>query len=117
MRVWYHQVDNAKSAIEVVAVARDYLAGWGPHEISLLPEGVRPGRMRDEQDVEFLHGKLIDEYRRTLASGDELDALQRMTSFMVRAALRIAELREARSTSAPESPATASKKSLAPRGS
>ena len=92
MLVWYHQVDNAKTPLEVVAVARDYLASWGPHEISLLPETLRPARMRDEQDIEILHAKVIDEYRATKASGDALDALQRMTSFVVRAAVRIAEL-------------------------
>ena len=114
MLVWYRQIDNAKSVIEVVAVVRDYLASWGPREISLLPEGVRPGRMRDDQDVAFLHGKLIDEYRGTLATGDELDALQRITSFLVRATIRIAELREAQTTPAP-APAPPSKKALAPR--
>jgi hypothetical protein len=116
MLVWYHQIDDAKSPHEVVAVARDYLASWGPQELSLIPEAIRPGRVRDEQDVEFLHGELIEEYRGTKATGDALDALQRMTSFMVRAVIRIAELREDRPMDARESPAPASKKSLAPRG-
>src|ERR1700716_2891244 len=97
MLVWYRQVDNAKTGLEVVAVARDYLASWGPQEISLLPESIRPARMRDEQDIEILHAKVIDEYHGTHATGDALDALQRMTSFVVRAAIRLAELREARS--------------------
>jgi hypothetical protein len=72
--------------------------------------------MRDEQDIEILHAKVIDEYHGTHASGDALDALQRMTSFVVRAAIRLAELREALSRDAP-SPAAGPKKSLAPRGS
>ena len=114
MLVWYHQIDNAKSELEVVAIARDYFSIWGPREISLLPESIRPGRLRDEQDVEILHGKLIDEYRATLASGEELDALQRMTSFVVRAAIRIAELRK-QATAATKSPVSEAKKSPAPR--
>ena len=115
MLVWYQQVDNAKTSQEVVAIARDYLASWGPREISLLPPSIRPSRLRDEQDIEILHAKVIDEYRATQASGDALDALQRMTSFVVRAAIRLVELREARATEA-QAPAEVQKKSLAPRG-
>jgi hypothetical protein len=115
MLVWYRQVDNAGTGLEVVAVARDYLASWGPQEVSLLPEAIRPSRMRDEQDIEILHSKVIDEYRDTKASGDALDALQRMTSFVVRAAIRLAELREA-SVRGASTPAAAPEKSLAPRG-
>jgi hypothetical protein len=114
MLVWYQQVDNAKTGLEVVAIARDYLASWGPHEISFLPDAIRPGRMRDEQDIELLHARVIDAYHGTKATGDELDALQRMTSFVVRAAIRIAELREGKATGAAE---PAERKSLAPRGS
>ena len=94
MLVWYQLVDNARTGLEVAAVARDYLASWGPQEISLLPVAIRPGRIRDEQDVELLHENAIEEYRGTKATGDALDALQRMTSFLVRAVIRIAELRE-----------------------
>ena len=114
MLVWYHQIDNAKSPAEVVAVALDYLATWGPHEISLLPEAIRPRRMRDAQDIELLHGALIDQYRDTKASGEELDALQRMTSFMVRAVIRIAELREEKPMASAGN--SVPKRSLAPRG-
>jgi hypothetical protein len=114
MLVWYQQVDNAKTAVEVVAIARDYLASWGPREISLLPQAIRPGRMRDEEDIQILHALALEEYRSSKASGDALDALQRMTSFVVRAAVRLVELREAKATG-PASPAPGTKRSLAPR--
>ena len=114
MLVWYQQLDNAGTGLEVAAVARDYLAGWGPQEISLLPESIRPGHIRDAEDLEILHAKVIDEYRSTKATGDALDAIQRLTSFLVRAAIRIAELREGKATAA-ETPAKARKQSTAPR--
>jgi len=115
MLVWLQQVDNAKTSPEVVVIARDYFASWGPREISLLPPGIRPGRIRDEEDIEILHARVLEEYRATRASGDELDALQRMTGFVVRAAIRLAELREAKAT-APANPVPPAKRSLAPRG-
>ena len=115
MLVWHQQVDNAKSSHEVVAIARDYLASWGPQEISLLPESIRPTKMRHAEDIEVLHARVLEEYRSTTASGDALGALQRMTSFVVRAAIRLAELGEAKLTS-PANPAAETKESLAPRG-
>jgi len=116
MLVWHRQVDIAKTSVEVVAIARDYFASWGPHEISLLPETLRPGKMRHEEDIEALHARVLDEYRSTKASGDALDALQRMTSFVVRAAIRLAELREAKVTGA-ANPDAQTRRSRAPRGS
>ena len=128
MYVWYQQIDAARSLAEVVAVARDYLATWNPREIALLPVAVRPGRMRDEQDIELLHGDLLDAFRDSKATGEALDELQRLTGFMARAVTRMAELRagtareeeEEDEAEEPQAPTgamnPAAKKSLAPRG-
>ena len=89
---WYMQLDRAKTANEVVGVARDFLATWSPEDLALLPESCRPGRLRDEEDVEALHATLVEAYRQSRATGKELDALQRLTSFVVRASIRISEL-------------------------
>jgi hypothetical protein len=94
MITWYRQIDAAKNIEEVVAVARDYLATWPPHDLARLPEACRPGRIRDDEDIESLHGRLVEEYRNTRASGDELSLLQQLMSFLVRAAIRVAELRD-----------------------
>jgi len=91
---WFRQIDDAKSSLEVVAITRDYLATWTPSEIARLPERCRPGRLRDETDVENLHGMLVEEYRTSRATGDDLKALQELTSILVRASIRIAELAE-----------------------
>jgi hypothetical protein len=89
---WYSQLDRAKTVGEAVAVARDFMATWSPPELALLPASCRPGRLRDEEDVEALHATLVEAYRESRATGRELDALQRLTSFIVRASIRIAEL-------------------------
>jgi len=114
MVTWYRLLDNAKNSLEVVAVARDYLATWTPEEIARLPEALRPGKLRDERDIEELHAKLVDEYRASKASGLALDALQRLTTFMVRAAIRISELSEKRPTAGPAD-GSSEPKSAAPR--
>ena len=91
---WFRLLDSARNSLEVVAIARDYVATWTPEEIAKLPTSVRPGRLRDESDVEYLHGRLVDEYRQTRVTGAALEALQKLTSFMVRASIRVAELTE-----------------------
>ena len=89
---WYRLLESARNSLEVVAVTRDYLATWTPDEIGRLPAAVRPGRLRDENDLEQLHSRLVEEYRQTRASGAALETLQKLTSFMVRASIRVAEL-------------------------
>ena len=103
MVTWYRLLDNAKHPLEVVAVARDYLATWTPEEIARLPADVRPGKLRDERDIEELHSMLVDQYRNTAATGLALDALQRLTTFMVRAVIRISELSQPKPTAEPSS--------------
>lgn len=94
MIAWYHLLDSATSPLEVVSVSRDYIASWTPQELAYLPVDCRPGKLRDRSDIEFLHDKLVDEYRDSHASGEALTRLQELTSFIVRAAIRIAELSE-----------------------
>jgi hypothetical protein len=122
MHVWFQQLDSARTLAEVVAVARDYLATWNPREIALLPAAVRPGRVRDEQDIEILHGGLLEEFRDTKATGEALGELRRLTGFITHAVIRIAALRAMQaSDEAGETPMggalnPAAKNSLAPRG-
>jgi hypothetical protein len=92
MSTWHRQLDDAKSVGEVVSISRDFLATLTPRELARLPESCRPGKIRDESDIAELHGRLAEEYRTTRASGDALTTLQLITSLMVRASVRIAEL-------------------------
>ena len=92
MLSWFHQLDRAASASEVINVCREYLATWHPEELALLPSACRPGRIKDRADVEALHSCLVEEYRSNRLAGEPLSALQRMTSFVVRASVRLAQL-------------------------
>lgn len=92
MLAWFRQIDDARTLGEVVAVARDYLARWSPQELASIPEPCRPGRLRDHRDLEELHARLVEEYRRDRLEGEARAAVQRLTSFCVRASVRIAQL-------------------------
>jgi hypothetical protein len=89
---WFGQLESAQSPSAIAAIVRDYLALWSPEEIALLPVAVRPGRVRDGADVSELNGRLVEAYRNTRATGDALAALQRLSGFFARAAVRIGQL-------------------------
>lgn len=91
MLYWFRQIDEAGSAGEVVAIARDYLATWTPKDLAKLPRECRPGRVKSAGDIEQLHACLVEEYRQNRLAGEELSALQRLTSFVVRASIRLAQ--------------------------
>ena len=102
MASWFQLMDNARDAAEVVTIVRDYLATWTPQEIARLPVECRPKRIRVAEDVEELHAAAVDCYRTTLASGDELTALQLMTGMLAHASVRIAQLRAATGEETPD---------------
>ena len=97
MPSWFHQLDRAQDAADVVEIARDYFATWTPEELARLPRACRPGHVRTPSDIDDLHGSAVDAYRATRASGEELKALQILTTFLVHASLRLAQLRPAQS--------------------
>jgi hypothetical protein len=115
MTSWYSQLDRAKTVGEAVGVARDFMATWSPEELALLPPSCRPGRLRDDEDIEALHGTLVEAYRLSRATGRELDALQRMTSFIVRASIRLVELSGESGGGSGNLPSTGTGKSASPR--
>ena len=107
MLPWFQQLDKASHVAEVVDIARDYFATWTPEEVARLPRTCRPGRVRDPSDIEEMHSCAVDAYRSTRASGEELKALQLLTSFLVRASLRLVQLRASEMDEAPrEGPAS-----------
>jgi hypothetical protein len=94
MLSWFRQLDDARSAAEVVSITRDYFAMWTPQEIARLPDPCRPPHLRDATDIEELHRATVDAYRASRATGDELTLLQKLTSVIVRASMRLAQLRD-----------------------
>ena len=92
MLSWFRLIDNAKTAAEVIAITRDYLATWSPDDIAQLPRQCRPSRMKSVDDLDSLHASLVEEYRTTRLEGDALASIQKLTSLVVRASVRVAQL-------------------------
>jgi hypothetical protein len=106
---WFHQLDRATTVADVVRVTRDYLATWPPETLALLPAECRPGRVKSHEDIDELHASLAEEYRQTRLEGTQLSALQRMTSFIVRASMRLVQLDGEEQSRAQEPPAPKSR--------
>jgi hypothetical protein len=111
---WFSQLDRSRTPGEVIATARDFVATLTPGEMKLLPPDCRPGKLRDEADIEALHSTLVEAYRSSRATGPELETLQRLTSFVVRASIRLAELGASGSSGAASGAAGGPERSLAP---
>jgi len=111
---WFRQLDDARTTDQVIAIARDYFASWTPEELGRLPRDCRPGRMKSERDLEDLHVCVVEEFGRSEATGDDLATLQRLTSFVVRASVRSAQL-AGEDDAAPEPPPGPANRSAASR--
>lgn len=102
---WFRLLDDARTTTEVVAVVRDYLARWTPEEIGLLPGECRPPHVRDATDIEELHRCAVAAYLESRATDEALALLQKLTDFMARATVRLAQLEERAGNDADLSPA------------
>ncbi|HUP29996.1 MAG TPA: hypothetical protein VM122_07485 [Usitatibacter sp.] len=91
---WFRHLEEASNTEELIAIVRDHFATWTPHELSLLPPSCRPGKMKSAGNLEELHASLVEAYRTTTLEGEALVAMQRLTSFVVRASMRSAQLHE-----------------------
>jgi hypothetical protein len=92
---WLYLLNTAESEMQVVGVARDFVATWSPLEISRLPASSRPGRLADEGDVSDLAYRLTRAHLTYTGSVTDWLLLERMMNFFVQANTRIGELHAA----------------------
>lgn len=87
---WQDRLDGAMTEAEVLAIAREFLATVTPYEIARLPEGLRPERIGDAND--------ITSYAFELVRGDFDDGqggqrvLHRLAHFFSRASIRLSQI-------------------------
>ena len=86
---WAARLTQATRVEEVVAMAREYLASWRPHDLRLLPSECLPPVLDSAED--------ITEFARLLAvrqfdPPDRSPGLDRMAAFFVKASWRIAQI-------------------------
>ena len=87
---WQHQLDQAATEADVVAVVREFMATVSPWEVARRPERLRPRKIVDAAD--------ITEYAFDLVRGDVADnegterVLHRLAHVFSRASLRLSSI-------------------------
>jgi hypothetical protein len=92
---WQERLDAASTEEEVVSLCRDFLAQFSAYEISQLPEGCRPSRLLDGNDVSEYAFDLI-RHRCDDGLGAEY-AAHRLTAFFTGATGRLTQILHRRS--------------------
>jgi hypothetical protein len=87
---WYDRLESAKTAREVMDVAREYLDSWSDTEIEALPEPCRPpGHFIQPEDVVDYAFEVVSRHCGS-SVGDE--GVSQLAGFFGNAARRIAVL-------------------------
>jgi hypothetical protein len=90
---WHLMMDEAMSLDMVIALARDYLACWGPEDLALIPEKARPKAVKGTDDLAYWHQRLVDCYCTGSAKSRECEQVRNMLHFFACALQKAAELR------------------------
>jgi len=86
---WQERLDTATSELEVVDVARDYLATLSPAEFASLPQQLRPGKIVDANDITTYAFDLV---REECHDEGVQHLVQRLAHIMSRASIRLSEI-------------------------
>ena len=88
----YDELGRARSVAEVVEVTRDYLASWSREELERLPDRCRPAWLKGPQDIELWADRLLEEGQSTPMFIDDERKLDRLTSHVLIASVRLRQL-------------------------
>ena len=87
---WHGRLNDAVTEEDVVMIARDYVALWGPEEIGQMPVDLRPNKIVDADDVSAYALSLVQaQMGRGLAAESEV---HKMGAFFSSATMRLAQI-------------------------
>ena len=89
---WRQRIQEAPSEQAVVAVVREYLDGWTPAQTQALPEGCRPDRIDDRDDVCAWAVTVARERLKVRPNGEADDLIEALTETLREAATRLSQL-------------------------
>lgn len=92
MLSWHRDLENARTAAEILQTTRDFLATFSSAELACLPTAHCPRQVATVDDIRDWSRRLTDEYWRQRAAGGELGTMQEMWSFFLRASIQLARL-------------------------
>ena len=87
---WQDRLNSATTEREVVAVARDYVAGLTPGDVERLPEPCRPGKFFDAQDITSYAFALVR--HDCSVDGATFRLVQKLSDFFSKASMQLAKI-------------------------
>src|SRR5258706_12701733 len=94
MHIWDRGIEATSNTLQVVRLAREYLAALSPSDFARIPDNCLPGHVIDESDISRYSARLTQEYWRVRGTQADLGVLQEMWSFFMRASIQVARLNE-----------------------
>ena len=84
-------LQRALTEDEVLEAVREFAAAWHPEDLKLLPQGCRPGKIRDAEDIcAMAVGLARAQFRGDPEDHAAMLALENMRAYFAEAAERIA---------------------------
>ena len=90
---WHHKLDAAHTSEELLLLVRDYLGGWDPEDLAMIPDKARPARIKCVDDLAYWHQRLVDCYCTGAAKSRECEHVRSLLHFFASALQKAAELR------------------------
>lgn len=92
MLSWMRDLETANNVGDVLGLARQCVATLPASTVELLPTACRERELRDAQDVRWWSERLSEEYWRRRNLGFEVEAIQDLWSFFLRASIQTTRL-------------------------
>ncbi|HUI99785.1 MAG TPA: hypothetical protein VLY46_06085 [Usitatibacter sp.] len=89
---WLQEIRTARSEPELVALCREYLAGWYHGDLAEIAEECRPTRVRDADDILYWNARLAEGFCAKAVHAEKPDRHREMLAFFMEAARRVDEL-------------------------
>jgi hypothetical protein len=96
MASWHQSIQEAGSADDLLAAARDFLATLTPDELGAVPHELRAIRIKGLDDLAYWQARLVEEYCSGGAlRGDEAPVVSRLLAWFSLALARSAQIAHA----------------------
>ena len=89
---WLQKIRRTQSDTELVALCREYLAGWYHGDLAQIAEECRPTRIRDVDDIAYWNEHLAEGFCERAVHAEKPDRHREMLAFFMEAARRAGEL-------------------------
>ena len=97
---WHKEIRAARNSLELLGLARDFVAKLTPAEVATLPATCREIRIKGADDILFWHERLAEEFFARASRGDPSRAHRDLLDFFTMAAERVAEIGRAEAAEA-----------------